>query len=385
MKTTRALIAVAVLLPLLLGAGTMTKIRPRFPKKTDAPKELLDDGYHDFAGVIHIHTRYSDGAGTFEDVARAANKNRLDYIIVTDHNTLRPLRDGKQGWYGTTLVLVGEEISTRAGHYLALNVTQEINRDQPTQGVIDDVNRQGGLGFIAHPYFKKRRWTDWSVQGFTGMEIYNLVHDAFDENKFRLFLWGIMATSRELYMSLLTRPYDPLGTWDELLRRHPAVVGIGSADAHEVRAFGVKFAPYEILFHIVRTHVLTTDETLSAAAVYDALRRGHCYASIDLVTEAKGFTLMADDGAQVLGVMGDAVALAPDLELTAVLPDDAVMTLYKDGRAGGTQTGRLWRIPVTEPGVYRLEAFRNQKPWIFSNPIYVRPQPAVNNDAAAGR
>ena len=29
-------------------------------------------------------------------------------------------------------------------------------------------------------------------------------------------------------------------------------------------------------------------------------------------------------------------------------------------------------MPVTHPGVYRVEATRHEKPWIFSNPIYIR-------------
>ena len=72
------------------------------------------------------------------------------------------------------------------------------------------------------------------------------------------------------------------------------------------------------------------------------------------------------------------------------LPTSAQLTLYKAGRSIATTIGQRWDIPLTEPGVYRLEAFRHDKPWIFSNPIYVRPaeilqppatdlQPSVSN------
>ncbi|MBI3087813.1 MAG: CehA/McbA family metallohydrolase [Candidatus Omnitrophica bacterium] len=352
--------------------------------RTAHGRELLEDGYDDFTGVIHIHTVYSDGAGTYEDVARVANQLKLDYLVVTDHNTLKPLRDGKQGWYGMTLVLVGDEISTRGGHYLALNVQEEISRNQPTQAIIDEVNRQGGLGFIAHPYFKKRRWSDWTVQGFTGVEAYNVAHDALDENKLRIALWGVALPADPVFLSMIDRPYDPLAKWDEMIARHGRVVGIGSSDAHEVRVpvpfgrqaglpGGIKIAPYDIMFKLVRTHVLLPGRTaLSSETFYDALRKGHAYFSIDLLADARGFTFMADDGRRVLGVMGDEVVLEPKLQLTAILPAPAQLALFKDGRSIAAATAQVWHVPVEEPGVYRLEASRYAKPWIFSNPIYVR-------------
>ncbi|MBI3319636.1 MAG: CehA/McbA family metallohydrolase, partial [Candidatus Omnitrophica bacterium] len=327
-----------------------------------------------FTGVLHIHTVYSDGSGTFEEIARAANQQQLDYLVVTDHNTLKPLRDGKQGWYGMTLVLVGTEISTRSGHYLALNVRDEIDRRKPTQDIIDDVNRQGGLGFIAHPYFKKRRWTDWSVHGFTGIEGYNLAHDALDENLLRVIFWGMVVPADPLFLSMVDRPNEAVAKWDELLRQHDPVVGIGSSDAHEVRVLGIKIAPYDIMFKLIRTHVLLpSGSSLSEPAFYDALRHGHAYFAIDLVTDASGFAFMADDRQHTLGVMGDQVELSADLELTAILPAPAQVTLFKDGRVVATASAeRQWQVPVKEPGIYRLEAARQGKPWIFSNPIYVR-------------
>jgi hypothetical protein len=45
-------------------------------------------------------------------------------------------------------------------------------------------------------------------------------------------------------------------------------------------------------------------------------------------------------------------------------------------QAIATSIGASWSVPITEPGAYRLEAARMHKPWIFSNPIYVRPSPS---------
>ncbi len=358
------------------GCAVLTQPRGKpLPQGGAKATDLLDDGYADYAGVIHVHTTYShDAHGTFEDVVRTANAQRLDYVIVTEHNNLQALRDGRQGWHGGTLVLVGMEVSAKDGHYLALNVTQEIDRHKlTTQQVIDEVTRQGGLGFIAHPYFANGRWKNWSVIGFTGIEAYNVAHDTLDENRARLVLWTLTAPAEPFYFSILDRPYDPLAKWDELIRQHGQVVGIGSTDAHEFHLMGLKFAPYRDMFQLVRTHLLIPSKTLTPQGIYSALRRGHAYFTMSIIGDAKDFSFAAEDGERVLGVMGDEVALAPGLQLTTYLPAPANLTLFKDGRPIETTIGQVWRIPVTTPGVYRLEAARHGKPWIFSNPIYVRP------------
>ena len=335
----------------------------------------LDDGYRDYAGVIHVHTTYShDAHGAFEDVVRVANAQALDYVITTEHNNLRAMRDGKEGWHGAVLVLIGMEISTRDGHYVAMNVTDEIDRAQlTTQQIIDEVNRQGGLGFIAHPYFKHARWRNWAVTGFTGIEAYNVAHDTLDENKLRLALWTIFVPPEPFYFSIIDRPYDPLRKWDELIAERGRIVGIGSTDAHEFHAAGLKFAPYEVMFQMVRTHLLSTQAPLSKAVVYDALRRGHAYLELSMVGDGKkGFECFAEDGRQVLGIMGDEIPLQPDFHLTIRVPTTAELTLFKDGRVIGSRIDHAWRLPVTEPGAYRVEASLYGKPWLFSNPIYVR-------------
>ncbi len=376
-----ALIAESGVLIALAGCAVLTHLpRPDgLLGLGQTPAQALDDGYEDYAGVIHIHTTSShDAHGRFEDVVRIANAQGLHYVILTEHNTLQPLREGHQGWHGSVLALIGMEISTRGGHYLALNVTEEIDRNKlTTQQVIDEVNRQGGFGFIAHPYFKKARWTDWAVTGFTGVEAYNVAHDTLDENRMRLVLWTFTAAAEPFYLSLLDRPYDPLATWDELISRHGRVVGIGSADAHEFHTLGLKFAPYEIMFQMARTHVLAPPGELTDQVVYAALRQGHAYLSIELAVPAKGFEFVAATGEQIRGIMGDEVVLEPELRLVASLPFPAQLALFRDGERIALTTAQAWEIPVTQPGAYRLEATRHNTPWIISNPIYVRASQAA--------
>ena len=76
------------------GCAVVTKLRRHLLPATGTPSKPREPthAYHDYVGVIHIHTRYSDGAGTIEEIARNANAQQLDYLIVTDHNTLKALQ-----------------------------------------------------------------------------------------------------------------------------------------------------------------------------------------------------------------------------------------------------------------------------------------------------
>ena len=45
---------------------------------------------YEYVGAIHIHSVYSDGTGKIEEIAKAAYDSDLDFIMMTDHNTLKP-------------------------------------------------------------------------------------------------------------------------------------------------------------------------------------------------------------------------------------------------------------------------------------------------------
>ena len=45
---------------------------------------------------LHMHTCFSDGTGTHEEIAQAALSTGLDAVIVTDHNVYV---DGPEGYY----------------------------------------------------------------------------------------------------------------------------------------------------------------------------------------------------------------------------------------------------------------------------------------------
>jgi predicted metal-dependent phosphoesterase TrpH len=105
---------------------------------------------------VHMHTTYSDGTGTVEDVlAHVQHATPLDVIAITDHDTIEGAlraRDvaARRGYRFE--VIVGEEISTREGHLLALFIEKLVPRGLSIERSIELVREQGGLAIVAHPF-----------------------------------------------------------------------------------------------------------------------------------------------------------------------------------------------------------------------------------------
>ena len=110
---------------------------------------------HEYTGHLHIHSIFSDGSATVSEIAADAAKAGLDFITITDHNTLEGLDRGLEGRHEGVLVFFGTEINMRKNHYLAFGVREKVpqNEEDPQQ-VIDAVNDLGGFGYLAHPVEK---------------------------------------------------------------------------------------------------------------------------------------------------------------------------------------------------------------------------------------
>ena len=334
--------------------------------------------WQDYKGAIHIHSRYSDGSGSLRGIVKAANKAGLDYCIITDHHTLRHKEEGAERWHNGTLTLVGEEISPQTNHYLALGIEKAIDsEDSIAQNYIDEVNRQGGLGFIVHPDskgkkslgLKERPWTAWGVKNFTGLELWSYMYDWLGPVNLLNLPYYALRPDRAI-----TGPNkETLQKWDELTRER-RVVAIGSVDAHARRVipFGIfEVFPYRQIFLTIRTHILTSlfnfDLEHDRHLVYSALRQGHSYISYDYLAVADGFKFETEDA-----IMGDEVELSSGLTLTASSPQTAHLKLIFNGRAVKETEDTSLKFTVRAPGVYRLEAYLKGRPWVFTNPIYVR-------------
>lgn len=139
--------------------------------------------------------------------------------------------------------------------------------------------------------------------------------------------------------------------------------------------------PYEFHFRTVNTHVLiseplTGEVNTDKRLIYEAMAQGHCFVGYDLPASTRGFRFSAQ-GKDASVTMGDEIPAKGGVTLQAKLPASAEIRLIKDGEVLQTWSNQQACTHITtEPGVYRIEAFRRylgkRRGWIYSNPIYVR-------------
>jgi hypothetical protein len=346
----------------------------------------------EYVGNLHIHTTHSDGGGGAKEIAAAARTVGLDFITLNDHSYLAQLHLEDEGYSKGILVLVGSEIGTRLHHYLAYNINVQVDDERYSpQDVIDTVDRQGGFGFLAHPFEKGMHflennvaytWNDWSVSGYTGICIWNF-SSRWKEN-IRSFWHGVFHLVFKTY-TLKGPSQETLAKWDSLCSKR-RVVAIGGSDAHgsHIKMGFLKFKPlsYRYVLRTINTHILTTsplsgDLITDKGIIYDSLREGNCFIAHDGLLPARGFNFYfnREGNKEMLG-MGKEGKFSPG-ELVVRLPRDGLIRIIKDGSIFKREYGSGLTIRIDEGGVYRVEVLRKSRifgwrPWIFSNPIYLR-------------
>ncbi len=345
----------------------------------------------DYKGACHIHTEYSDGSIPVSDVIKSAQDAGLDFVILSDHNTFLPKQDGWEGWHDDLLVIVGMEASPRRdGHFLALDtqpltdsryVNPEKYRYMTSKDCLDDVVRNGGISFIVHPLGKRKvsfsiilqAWHDWEHSGFAGIEIWSYMHDWIDDLKLSN-LWHFY---RNPNMQIKGPDPELLSLWDGLGQKR-RVAGISGLDAHYRKIPFTKkpFFTYEELFKTIRTHVLLesdlakSDEAIQS--VCDAHKEGRCYVSFDLLAVATGFNFFAYSGDRTYYMGEEILNIEKKIHFRIKSPHLAKIKLLRNGKIYSESEGTSLEFSSAEKGVYRVEAYMEGRPWVFTNPIYVR-------------
>lgn len=345
---------------------------------------------YEVSSVIHVHSKYSDGSGEIPEIARYASEVGVDVVLMTDHNTLRPLKDGLEGWYDSTLVLIGTEINDQKNenHYLAFGIANTFDNRLPATEYVKRIKDEGGIGFVAHPFEKRRHmkehppypWTAWESEDFTGIEVWNhmseWIEGLTEQNKYQRFVHPLKSISAP----------DPkaLKIWDEHAKKRP-IVGIGGVDAHAHKQnvlgfFEVEIFPYKVLFKSVRTIILCNEELnrdnspqsieSNKNLIYSALKEGRCYIGNFYHADTRGFKFFAESGDRIYQ-MGERIP--SELKKTRFrvnLPNViGEIKLVKNGEVIDSLLGSeaIWEI--VNHGIYRIEVYLDDNAWIFSNHI----------------
>ena len=388
---------------LIMAAASAAALFLWLASRSDRPTDLPQPTWQTppaAIGSFHIHTNRSDGSGSPEEVAAAASRAGLNFLIFTDHGDgTRPPVPAQ--YRSGVLCIDAVEISTSNGHYIAIGLPQT---PYPLGGdardVVEDVRRWGGFGVVAHPDSAKPtlQWREWTAP-FDGIEWLNTDSEWRDEKASRVALALLEYPVRPIkaLASLLDRQESTFARWDALAQRR-RVVALAGSDAHARvgwrdddttgyrRGWFVRIPSYEVSFGTFALRV-TLDRALTGNAKEDAeqliagLRSGRVYSSIDAVASPAALDFSAQSGARAAG-QGDLLPPGGAVSLVARVnaPGGGVIVLRKDGAIVSQQPPPELRFEAGGgPGVYRVEVYLSRSPgnppvpWIVTNPIYVQP------------
>jgi hypothetical protein len=385
-------------------------------------------GLHDYKAIIHAHAEDSDHTGgTRPEMLADAKKAGVQVIMLTDH--LRPPRDfmteSWRGMHDGVLFIPGSE----ALGFIVFPANPMMDRIKAARSqLIASVTESNGLIFLSHCEAR----LDHPMDGLTGMEIYNRHWDAMKDMASLIVLAlklidpaqlaelkeNLRLYPDELLATQVTYLQEYIGKWDKETQKR-RLTGIAANDCHHNQVMVVKmqdedtvligtsvdkedgmrkvtaasrpsireltkghkpgdilvradFDPYYRSYRNVTTHVLAPE--LTENAIRAALQQGHAFVSHDWMCDATGFSFVLSVPAPAM--MGDEAKVTPGQKLLARFPVPCRIRLIKDGKAIADQEGDHLEYAVAGPGVYRVEGWLKldgeDRPWIYSNPIYVR-------------
>ncbi|MFE2882975.1 CehA/McbA family metallohydrolase [Streptomyces sp. NPDC059272] len=261
------------------------------PRPVYPPERAKGRGRDWYRGDCHLHSWYSDGRRTPAEIAALARAAGLDFINSSDHNTPSSHPHWAPEAGDDLLIMLGEEITTRNGHVVALGTEPGTfvdwryrARDNRFGKYAREIRRAGGLVVPAHPHATCIGCA-WKF-GFgeaDAVEVWNGLYTPDDEIALASWDATLVASVRE------NREWLPaMGNSDA--HRDPDVVGLP------------------------QTVVLADD--LTREAVQDGLRAGHSY-----IAESKNVSLAftATGGRARQAGIGDRLRVAADTPVTVRL------------------------------------------------------------------
>lgn len=341
-------------------------------------------------GALHMHTIYShDSPGTIPDIVQAARRTGLQWVIVTDHDSLeaRPFA----GWHDGVLVIVGHEITPAHNHFLALDVDEVINNKKPPQDFVDEVYARGGFGIIAHPddriinAVKKNcyTWDDWSVDGprdrqnrSVGLELWNLMSDWASQLNRSNKYWNFFFARQTLQGPTA----NTLAWWDRLNMAGKKTFGVAGVDAHAVKhrvpwgyveVFSYRWSFQTLTNYLLLHEPLDHNADRARQQVLAALQAGQLFFANRLEGEAASLIFGIRRGKQQWTIGDTLNVQSGACKLFVDVGRNYEVRLIHNGLTRSRGKRALCEC-LEKPGVYRIEAYHpSGRPWLFTNPFYI--------------
>jgi hypothetical protein len=104
--------------------------------------------------------------------------------------------------------------------------------------------------------------------------------------------------------------------------------------------------------------------------VYEAILNCRVFISNFYNGDAKGFVFLAENSSGSAQVGGE-LTYEKGTQITVKLPASAQVRLIKNGILVNKDEGKQITFEVDEPGLFRVEIFRDKRAWIYSNHIRI--------------
>lgn len=366
------------------------------------------DCYH-YSGAIHFHTQYSDGSGTYAEIAKTASSLGMKFIIPTDHDTVEPFTEENFTYMSGVLVIPAVEISTNnfQGHFLVIGDEVPVlpNKDLSTDAAFKDYVSKGMLTFVAHAYHPNPKfdWHQWDIGEFTGMELFNLDSNwrlslSFKQMSLKMIAVILGGFRKTLLEHVIHFPKRAMEKFDELLKKRK-VVGIGVTDAHSRITIAkwikqtIRFPSYKNMFNIVATVIVSrerfrNDYKYDRKLLLNALRQGNSFIAFPYFGNTLGFQFTASSDTAT-AILGETLIMNRKAVLKCILPANTNISIQiiRNGKTIFNEKFSELKEDleitheVEKEGVYRIQALHHRKmppfrgyrthPLIISNPIYV--------------
>ncbi len=358
-------------------------------------------------GVIHVHSQYSNGGGSMDDIGQAAQDLGLDFVVVTDHDTLRSKREGGEKTYGNSDLFIESEISTSAGHLLCFLPARETT--VPLDAALKDLCWKHYTGsethpeiftITAHPNHPRIPWTrlERFAEGTEPINLDVLWRAHWEDSAFSFFFSVVLYPFQNYIgvLRMLSFPEKDRKSWDTMNTLSTGHFGILGSDAHSLVKLNdqlkLRWPSYRETF-LMGTNVVFGNDTSADFAtrkrlLYEDIRQGKSAMLFRTVGEFPGNDWVIECGKEK-GRAGSRLRYQhKECTATIQVPSDhpfgTVIRLYRNGElvAENSDASRPLSLPINRPGTYRVEVWsrartrlgvflRDLVPYVFYNPLYV--------------
>jgi hypothetical protein len=353
-------------------------------------------------GVYHVHSIFSDGNGTIDDITRAADKAKLNFVILSDHGRPNIEAMNATDWLGKVLLIGGTEISTNNGHLASAGFkVPPYKYPLEPQEAIDAINRDNGFSFISHPFDDRIPWTNWDIENYTGLEVMNAYSNSKSDGMWRLMFFPLQYMFQPEYAILNALRYPDINfdKWDEI-NKTGKYYGIYALDAHGKLPLGHKrkfaFPSYLAMFHTMTIYAriqneLPKEPEAAASEIIAAIRDGRFFNCIEGIGSANGFDTYFTTTTNERFELGSSPPTTEGtLHIHLPFEFPTKVLIKKDGaqfKLYPPDYHKNLQLPITEKGVYRIEVFATDNkfddlPWITTNPIFINTGQNLNVETA---